>query len=325
MPPDETASPPSSLKAQLMSLLSFRKPAPAPAAQGASLEALLAGYSIEVMPRTAQSVADFRALLPRGTRVYIAHIDGTPIADMVATAARLRAEGYEPMPHFPARSIADATMLGDWIARYQGEADVRQGLIIAGGITSPRGDFDSSMQLLETGLFDRAGFTRLHVAGHPEGSRDIDPAGGEAQVMAALRWKQDFARRSDATMAMATQFAFEAAPVIAWAERLRAAGITIPIHLGVAGPAKLQTLIKFAIACGVGASLSVLQKRARDVTKLLLPFEPDQILTDLAAYKAATPDSLIEAIHVFPLGGIKASADWAIAHGGTSATPANPA
>ncbi|HCK06858.1 MAG TPA: 5,10-methylenetetrahydrofolate reductase, partial [Rhodobacter sp.] len=50
----------------------------------AAIEALLANYSIEVMPRTAEKVEDFRALLPQTTRVYVAHIDGTPIEDMVA-------------------------------------------------------------------------------------------------------------------------------------------------------------------------------------------------------------------------------------------------
>jgi methylenetetrahydrofolate reductase (NADPH) len=79
-----------------------------------------------------------------------------------------------------------------------------------GGIATPRGEYHSSMQLLESGFFDDAGFTHLHVAGHPEGNRDIDPDGGEAEVMAALRWKQDFANRSDASFAIATQFAFEA-------------------------------------------------------------------------------------------------------------------
>ena len=180
------------------------------------------------------------------------------------------------------------------------------------------------MQLMETGLFDRAGITRLHVAGHPEGNRDIDPDGGDAMVSEALRWKQDFANRTDADMALATQFLFESATAITWANRLKAEGFTIPIHLGIAGPAKLQTLIKFAIACGVGKSLSVLQRRSKDVTKLLLPFEPDEILTDLAAHKAAHPDSLIEAIHFFPLGGIKTNAKWAIANGGASSVPANP-
>ncbi|MFW5881179.1 MAG: methylenetetrahydrofolate reductase, partial [Roseicyclus sp.] len=227
-----------------MSLLSFRKPPPGPAppaAQHGGIAALLDGYSIEVMPRTAAKIEDFRALLPQGTRVCIAHIDGTAIEDMVATARRLREEGFEPMPHFPARSIPDRATLADWIARYRGEAGVTQGLVLAGGIASPRGDFHSSMQLLETGLFDDAGFTRLHVAGHPEGNRDIDPDGGEAEAMAALRWKQDLANRSDARFAIASQFAFEAGPVLDWADRLAAAGIEMPVHLGVAGPAKLQT------------------------------------------------------------------------------------
>jgi methylenetetrahydrofolate reductase (NADPH) len=60
------------------------------------------------MPRTAEKVEDFRALLPPGTRVYIAHIDGTPIEDMVATAARIAGEGFPVMPHFPARIIPTA-------------------------------------------------------------------------------------------------------------------------------------------------------------------------------------------------------------------------
>jgi methylenetetrahydrofolate reductase (NADH) len=111
-------------------------------------------------------------------------------------------------------------------------------------------------------------------------------------------------------MAIVTQFAFDATPVIAWAERLKARGMTLPIHVGVAGPAKLQTLIKYAVACGVGPSLNVLQKRAKDLTKLLKPFEPTDVLTALATHKAAHPDSLIAQAHVFPLGGIRASADW---------------
>ncbi|MCA0206836.1 MAG: methylenetetrahydrofolate reductase [Proteobacteria bacterium] len=279
----------------------------------AAVAAFLDGFSIEVMPRTAEKIEDFRTLLPQGTRVYIAHIDGTPIEDMVATARRLRAEGYEPMPHFPARIIADKAMLTDWVARYKGEAGVKQGLILAGNPQEQKGDFHSSMQLLESGAFD--GFERLHVAGHPEGNKDIDPDGSDRMVMEAARWKQAFSERTDAKMAMATQFCFEAKPVIDWVNNLKANGIDLPVHIGVAGPAKLQTLIKFAIACGVGPSLKVLQKRAMDVTKLLLPYEPDEFVTELAEHKAANPDFGIESVHFFPLGGIKTNAEWTQRHG----------
>ncbi|WP_298291390.1 methylenetetrahydrofolate reductase [uncultured Litoreibacter sp.] len=306
-----------------MALLNFRKAAPETTTVNPQVEAFLQNYSIEVMPRTAEKVEDFRALLPEGTRVYIAHIEGTPIEDMVATAARLAKDGYNVMPHFPARIIKDKATLADWIARYQGEADVKQALLLAGGVSEPHGAFDSSMQLLDTGLFDKAGFERLHVAGHPEGNRDIDPDGSMKNVDEALAWKQAFNERTDAQMALATQFAFEAGPIIEWANGIKANGIDLPVHIGIAGPAKLQTLIKFAIACGVGPSLKVLQKRAMDVTKLLLPYEPTEVLTELAAHKAANPDFNIESVHFFPLGGIKTNANWAIEHGGNAAVPAN--
>ncbi len=308
-----------------MALLNFKKRESADKGPvNPTVEAFLKNYSIEVMPRTASKVDDFRALLPEGTRVYIAHIEGTPIDEMVATAKRLNDEGYPVMPHFPARIIKDEATLADWIARYQGEAGIDQALLLAGGVDKPHGEFHSSMQLLETGLFDKAGFKRLHVAGHPEGNKDIDPDGSTKLVDEALQWKQKFSERTDAQMALATQFAFEAGPIIEWANAVKAAGVDIPIHIGIAGPAKLQTLIKFAIACGVGPSLKVLQKRAMDVTKLLLPYEPTDVLTELAAHKAANPDFNIESVHFFPLGGIKTNANWAINNGGENARPVNP-
>jgi len=307
-----------------MALLNFKRDdGPVAGTLSPEVESFLQGYSIEVMPRTAQKVEDFRAILPADTRVYIAHIEGTPIEDMVATAKRLTAEGFPVMPHFPARIIKDQATLEDWIARYQGEAGVDQALLLAGGVDQPHGDFHSSMQLMESGAFDRAGFKRLHVAGHPEGNKDIDPDGGMKVVDEALHWKQKFSERTDADMAIATQFAFEAAPIIAWANTLKAAGIDLPIHIGIAGPAKLQTMIKFAIACGVGPSLRVLQRRAKDVTKLLLPFEPKDVVSELAAHKAAHPDFNVTHVHFFPLGGIKTNAHWAIENGGAAAVPAN--
>lgn len=292
-----------------MALLNFRSRADRQA-PSADLGDMLAGWSIEVMPRTAAKVDDFRTLLPAGTRVYIAHIAGTPIKDMVATARRLREEGFPVMPHFPARSIPDAATLEDWIKRYRNEADVREALLLGGGQPEPAGSLDSSIQLIETGLFDRHGFTRLHVAGHPEGNRDIDRDGSTRSVDRALAWKQDFAARTDADMAIVTQFAFDARAVTDWAERIQQAGITLPIHVGVAGPAKLQTLVQYALSCGVGPSLKVLQKRALDVTRLLVPYEPTEVVAGIADYRARHPNSLIEQLHLFPLGGIKAASEW---------------
>jgi methylenetetrahydrofolate reductase (NADPH) len=293
-------------------ILDFVRRAPARVPTGTALPALLEDFSIEVMPKTAAKVDDFRAILPAGTRIYLAHIDGADFAGMLATARRLVDEGFAVMPHFPARGIASRAELDARIKAYA-DVGVQRALVIAGGIDTPRGEYREALQLLRTGLFDAAGFTELHVAGHPEGNRDIDPAGGDAACMAALIAKDAFRHETDAAMAIATQFAFEAAPVILWADRLRAAGITLPVHIGVAGPAKLQIMLKYAMACGVGPSLRVLQRRAADLSRLMLPFEPTEFLTDLAAHKAAHPDFAVERVHLFPLGGIGATTDWAAA------------
>lgn len=282
-----------------------------PQASNAGEAGLASGFSIEVMPRTAAKIDDFRAILPAGTRVYVANIEGTPEDDMIATAARIRRQGFAVMPHVTARGLAGPEALETQLRRYRDEADVSEALVLAGGNARPAGTFTQSMDLLETGLFDRLGYTRLHVAGHPEGNRDIDSDGGFTQADSALVAKQGFARNTDAEMAIVTQFFFDAAPVIEWAHRLRDKGVELPIHAGLAGPAKLQTLIKYAMACGVGPSLSVLRKRAMDMTKLLVPFDPKPIADALDNQVEAHKDCPISSLHLFPLGGIRAAAEWA--------------
>jgi methylenetetrahydrofolate reductase (NADPH) len=274
------------------------------------LKEFLTDFSIEVMPRTAAKIESFKEILPKNTRVYIAHIEGVPIKEMVQTAKRISSEGFNVMPHFPARIIKDKSTLEEWINMYQGEAGINQALLLAGGVDKPHGTFESSMQLVETELFERYNFKNLHFAGHPEGNKDIDKDGSNKNVDEALLWKQKFNERSDIDIAITTQFCFEAESVIEWANSLTNNGINIPIHIGVAGPAKLQTLIKFSIACGVGPSLKVLQKRAKDVKKLLLPFDPNDFLETLAKHKKENPKFNISNIHFFPLGGINTNASW---------------
>ena len=276
-----------------------------------NLTNFIAGYSIEVTPRALSKIDNLAEILPKGTRVYIAHIEGTPIDEMVKTAQKIHDAGFKSMPHFPARLIKNKSVLEDWVTRYKNEANVEEALLIAGGSNKPIGDFDSSIQLIETGVFDANCYKRLHVAGHPEGNKDIDTGGLNLNVNKALSWKNEFAKRTDAQMALTTQFCFESSVVVDWVNEIEAMGIDIPVHIGIAGPAKLQTLLKYAIECGVGASMKVLQKRARDITKLLLPYNPNQILEELSEIKSSNPNFNIEQVHFFPLGGVKRVTDWA--------------
>ena len=270
----------------------------------------LDGFSVEVTPKAASKIENFEDYVPSGTLIYIAHIEGTPIDEMVATAKKINDQGFCPMPHFPARIIKDKKVLNDWISRYKNEANVSNALLIAGGANKPYGEYDSSIQLIESELFDKANFTNLHIAGHPEGSLDIDPDGSTKNVDYALSWKNEYSKRTDAKMAITTQFSFDADAVISWANSVKASGVDIPIHIGIAGPAKLQTLLRYSLECGVGASIKIIQKRAKDLTKLLLPYKPTTIISQLAEYKDKNPDFNIEKVHFFPLGGVKQVSDF---------------
>ena len=270
----------------------------------------LDGFSVEVTPKAASKIENFEDYVPSGTLIYIAHIEGTPIDEMVATAKKINDQGFFPMPHFPARIIKDKKVLNDWILRYRNEANVSNALLIAGGANKPYGEYDSSIQLIESELFDKANFSNLHIAGHPEGSLDIDPDGSTKNVDHALSWKNEYSKRTDAKMAITTQFSFDADAVISWANSVKASGVDIPIHIGIAGPAKLQTLLRYSLECGVGASIKIIQKRAKDLTKLLLPYKPTTIISQLAEYKDKNPDFNIEKVHFFPLGGVKQVSDF---------------
>ena len=270
----------------------------------------LNGYSIEVTPNAAAKIENFAEVLPVNTRIYIAHIEGTPFDEMLTTAKKITNEGFIPMPHFPARIIEDKDMLESWLSQYSGEANVQEALLIAGGSREPVGVYDSSIQIIETELFDKYSFKRLHVAGHPEGNKDIDKDSTHTNVNKALSWKNEYAKRTDAQIAIATQFCFDSEAIIQWANSLIDMNIDLPVHIGIAGPAKLQTLIRYSIECGVGASMKVLQKRAKDITKLLLPYEPTSVISELAEYKSHNPDFNIEKVHFFPLGGTKTTANW---------------
>ena len=280
---------------------------------------LVDGFSIETTPGSATKIPDYREHLRPGTSVAVTFLPGSDFADTVALAKRLRDEGFDPAPHLAARSIPTRAAFEDFLKRLKGEAAVAHVLVLAGALDEPIGEFENSMQLLETGLLDKHGITRIGVAGHPEGSSDISPD----ELTAALDWKNAFARRTDAAVYIATQFCFQAAPIIAWDQAIRAQGNALPIQIGVPGLATLKTLINHAKACGIGPSMRFLTRQARNMAKLMTVSAPDRLLLDLARYKANDPGCGIRGIHVYPLGGLKKSAVWtyAVADGAFTLRP----
>lgn len=278
-----------------------------PRASADEIVALMRDFSVETTPTSAAKVGRFADHLTPGTTVNVTFLPGSDPGETVAVAKRLRAEGFEPVPHVAARSLVDRAALDRYLGRLSGEAGVTQALVIAGGLDRPAGDFASSMHLLETGLFQIHGITRIGVAGHPEGTPDIP----EPALRDALLWKNRYAEEHGLDMYIETQFCFDAAAIAAWDRTIRGWGNRLPIHLGVPGLATLKTLLKFAQSSGVGPSIRVLTRQARNLAKLMLVQAPDRLIVDLAAARAADPDCGIEKLHFYPFGGLAKTAEWA--------------
>ncbi|HMG50000.1 MAG TPA: metFprotein [Inquilinus sp.] len=267
---------------------------------------LFRGLSIETAPGIAAKTASYGAHLAPETPVYITMLPGADLGEIVQTAARLRGEGLVPVPHIAARSLESHAQLDDYLRRLAGEAAVDQVLVIGGGVSTPAGPFDRSMQVLETGLLQKHGITTIGVAGHPEGSKDI-PAD---EIARAVAEKNAYARTTGTAMYIATQFCFDAEAIIAWDRSLRRAGNVLPIHLGLAGPAKLKSLIHYAAMCGVGPSIRFLTRQAMNIAKLASVSVPDKLLVELADYRAKEQGCGLAQLHLFAFGGLERSARW---------------
>ena len=262
--------------------------------------------SIEVSPKQAVESEDLPGLFPAGTRVYITDVGTDPAETLTAGAKRVADLGYKPVPHFASRRLTTKAALENRIAMMTGEAGVTDVLVIGGGLEKPAGEFASTMEVLETGFFEKYGITHMGVAGHPEGSPDFS----NDVAAEALRLKQAFGERSDIEMRIVTQFGFDAAKFINWAEGVKASGVNLPIHLGVAGPAKITTLLKFAAMCGVGNSARFIRKQAMNLTKLLTVNTPDDFVAGLADLHLNKPELGIAGPHLYPFGGFDKLFDW---------------
>jgi len=221
-------------------------------------------------------------------------------------ALRLRALGLAACPHIVARRVVDLDNLRCALQTLVA-AGVEQILLIAGDRAAAQGRFTSALELLATRVTVDVGIRRIGVAGHPEGH----PAVPEAALWQALEQKQAFAQATGTRMHIATQFGFDARALGVWECGLASRRISLPIHAGVAGPTPLPRLIRYAMQCGVGASLQAVSGNAFTIGRLPhFVTRVDEMLMGVYAAKQVNPDSRIFAPHFFAFGGILETARW---------------
>lgn len=284
-------------------------PAPiaAPAARSAParnwIGGLLSGASIELSARDPLAGPALRELFQPGAAVFINFPGNDTHHGVVQAAVRLRRAGFEPVPHVAARYLLGYTQLNDFLARVAGEAGAGQALVVGGDAARPAGSYRDALQLIDSGLFQKHGILRLHLAGYPQGHPRI----GVAELDGALRAKLRAAKAAGLETSIVTQFDFEAEPILAWLRRLRGQGIDAPVRVGLAGPTSVATLSKFAVRCGVGNTLRALASGHTSFARLLTEVGPEPLVHALAracdAAEADGADLGIAGLHFFTFGG----------------------
>ena len=212
-------------------------------------------FSVEITMKTNLSI------LPKVKDVYITMLPGNDYREVASKAIELANSGFNPVPHFPARSIKNQSDLKDFVNRCK-DGGVKQALVI-GGSAQPIGDFHCSLQLLETGLFEGL---KIGIAGHPDGSPDIS----DQDLEKAMIDKKSYADY------IVTQWLLDTDPIVKFISKQ-----TLPVHVGITGPLKISSLLKFANIVGAKNSINFLKSNVSKAVDLLKPRDPNDILEKL--------------------------------------------
>jgi methylenetetrahydrofolate reductase (NADPH) len=280
-----------------------------PATSLPSIAPILRGYSVEVSPTNEKIIASCVERLEPGTEVYLTWIPDEDPFRMVAPSGVLRRAGLFPSPHIGARHLESAAQLDDLLGRLTGEAGVDRVLLIGGERAKPLGPYDSTLQMMQTGLLQKHNIRRAGISGFPEGH----PAISEQVLGESMVAKMNFGRSIGLELQIVTQFCFEGEPIAEWLKRIRALGVDLPVRIGLAGPAGIATLTKYALHCGVGNSIRALTK-STSFAKLLHERDPEPVIREILAAAPngdfSAPPLGIAALHFYTFGGLKKTVEW---------------
>jgi len=263
----------------------------------------VSGASTEITPADCQLLPQLADLLPSQTAIYVAHVPTATLNHVVKTALAVQRAGFMATPHIVARRITYPHTLREGLMELRA-GGVEQILLVAGDTVRAAGEFENTLDILKSGILEQSGIKRIGVAGHPEGQKAVGPS----LLWDALKAKQAFSERTGIALHIVTQFGLHANAVPEWEHLLIQHGIRLPIHVGIAGPTSLSKLIRFAMLCGIGASLrTVIRNLSAGGGIADLATSPDQHVMRLMQSSEATQ---VVAPHFFAFGGSLETATW---------------
>ncbi len=266
---------------------------------------LLNGYSLEVTSRDLERLDAAHPGIAPGTAISIAFLSGDKAEQTAQAAVAIRRLGFIPVPHIPARRMESTEALARVLGSLRDAAQVDRVLVIAGDLSRPLGPYEDALAVIRSGLLARYGIRRVGITGYPEGHPKIHPEGLSRVMKEKLAALTSAGHEAEIT----TQFTFDADAVAKWAARIRAEGVDVPIRLGVAGPANVQSLLRFAGKCGVAVSINALRKYGASASRLLSTGTPDVMLRELGRLIESEALGPVK-IHLYPFGGLAKVIEW---------------
>jgi methylenetetrahydrofolate reductase (NADPH) len=261
--------------------------------------------SFETTHLTPAQLDEVKAMAIPGTAVYVAAIPSRPLSEQIETSAGLRERGFEPIPHLAARNFESAAAMETQLRQLVDKAGVTRALMIAGDRPEPAGTLPDALSGITSGVLQRCGIKEVGISGYPDGHPRIT----EAQLAAAMKDKFAAARDAGLKVRIVTQFSMSTQPFIDLLKRLRGDGINVPIGVGIAGPASMKTLLRFAAICGVKVSAQSAVRNVGLLKNLVSGSTSDPIVRALAVsngFGDIYP-------HFFSFGGLPATVRWVMA------------
>ncbi|MEU2236451.1 5,10-methylenetetrahydrofolate reductase [Streptomyces vietnamensis] len=265
----------------------------------AGLRALLDSVRYEVLP--AKATED--KVLAHVPRDVVVTVTASPVKGLEPTldlAGRLAANGYRVVPHVPARLLRDEVHLKDVVDRLR-EAGVDDVFVPAGDADPPAGAYDGALPVLRRLSELGRPFARVGVTGYPESHPLIHD-----DVTIQAMWD----KREHATY-IVSNLCFDPRVLGEWIARIRRRDVTLPVHLGVAGPVQRAKLLAMATKIGVGESTRFLTRHASWFLRFATPggYSPDRLLTRGEAALTA-PSAGVAGLHLFTFNQIAETERW---------------
>jgi methylenetetrahydrofolate reductase (NADPH) len=260
--------------------------------------------SIEILPTQVIKAPPLSELFAEGTEIYLPLLRGDDLNLSVTAAKKILGERMVATPHLAARSVPGASQLDEWLHELA-EAGCNRLMLIAGDPLTHQGPYRDTLDVLSSGLLEKHGFIYLGVAAHPDGHVHAS----ESDVRSALEIKKTYAREKNVHMWVVTQFVFDMTNFAKWLDEWQEAFDFLPLHVGLAGPSSLASLMRYAARCGVATSVKMLLTN-RNSRRLMSSWNPDDQLKELYELCGNHVSRRLKGLHLFPFGGLESAARW---------------